>query len=99
MRTLSVLVPRRTSHESNGLENRACRVLHEPQPLDVLVSDRHDNAANAVAVAVQVLRRAVDDEVRSQFDGTLQARTGERVVHDQPDVVTVREVGGAPQGR
>ena len=37
MRSGSVLVPRSTSHESNGLRDRARGVLHEPQPLDVLV--------------------------------------------------------------
>ena len=40
IRSGSVLVPRSTSHESNGTQNRAGGVLHELQPLDVVVARR-----------------------------------------------------------
>ena len=52
-------------------EDRALRVLHERQPLDVVVARRHDDAADAVAVAVEIFRRAVHDEVGAELDGPL----------------------------
>ena len=88
IRTASVLVPRSTSHESNGLRMAPAAFCTNSQPLDVVVAHRDDDAADAVAVAVQVLRRAVHDEVGAELDRPLQARARERVVDDQPDVVT-----------
>src|SRR5207249_10437413 len=38
-------------------------------------------AAQAVAVAVNVFRRGVDDDVGAKSDGLLQHRRGERVIH------------------
>ena len=76
-------------------ENGALGVLHEPQPLDVLVTDRHDDAADAVAVAVEELRRAVDDQIRAEVDRPLDVGTGERVVHDHEDPARVRQLAGA----
>jgi hypothetical protein len=76
-------------------EDRAGRVLHEPQPLDVLVARRHDHAAHAVRVPVQVLRRAVDDEVGAEREGALQRRAREGVVHDEAHAARARDLGGA----
>ena len=47
-------------------QDRAGRVLDELQPFDVLVADGDDDAADRVAVAVEVLRRAVDDQVGAE---------------------------------
>ena len=54
-----------------------------------------DDAADAVAVAVQVLGRAVHDEVGAELDRPLQARARERVVDDDLDAAPVRELGAA----
>ena len=80
-------------------EDRALGVLHELQPLDVVVPRRDDDAADAVAVAVEILRRAVHDQVGAEFDRPLDVRAGERVVDDEPQVVAVRERGGARPDR
>ena len=80
-------------------EDRARGVLDEPQPLDVVVARGDDDAADAVAVAVQVLRRAVDDEVGAELERPLQVRARERVVDDEPGAVPVRQVGGRARGR
>ena len=47
-------------------QNRAGGVLNEPQPLDVFVAHGDDDAADRIAVAVQILRRAVHDEVGAE---------------------------------
>ena len=75
-------------------EDRARGVLHEPQPLDVLVARGDDHAADAVAVAVQVLGRAVHDQVGAELDRPLDVRAGEGVVDDQPRAVPMGELGG-----
>ena len=80
-------------------QDRAGRVLHELQPLDVVVAHRDDDAAHAVAVAVQILRGAVDDEVGAELERALEVRARERVVDDEPDAVPVRDVGGRGGGR
>ena len=74
-------------------QDRALRVLHEPQPLDVLVTHGDDDAADAVAVAVEVFRRAVRDQVGAELDRPLDVRAGERVVDDQLGVMAMGEVG------
>ena len=73
-------------------EDGALRVLHEPQPLDVVVSHGDDDAADAVAVAVQVFGRAVDDQIGAELDRALDVRARERVVDDEARVVPVREL-------
>jgi hypothetical protein len=78
-------------------EDRPFRVLDELQPLDVVVARRDDDPADAVAMAVEVLGRAVRDEVGAELDRALQVRTGEGVVDDQTSVVAVGEVGRRPQ--
>ena len=72
-------------------ENRALGVLHEPQPLDVVVSDRHDDAADAVAVAVEELRRAVHHQIRAEVDRPLDIGARERVVHHHDNPARVRQ--------
>ena len=95
----SVLVPRSTSHESNGLRMAPGGVLHELQPLDVVVAHGDDDAADAVAVAVQILGRAVGDQIGAELDRPLDVRAGEGVVDDQPRAVPVRELGRGGAGR
>ena len=73
------------------------RILHESQPLDVVVSRRDDDAADAVAVAVQVLGGAVRDEVGAKGDRLLNVRAGEGVVDHQAGVVAMGEGGGQRQ--
>ena len=76
-------------------EDRAGGVLHELQPLDVVVARGDDDAADAVAVAVEVLGRAVGDQIGAELDRPLDVRARKRVVDDQPQAVPVREPGGA----
>ena len=64
-------------------ENRAGSVLNELELLGVVFAFQHNDTADAVAVSVQILRRAVDHDVGAQLDRTLKVRTHERVVDDQ----------------
>ena len=92
MRTVSVLVPRSTSHESIGPRIApAAFCTNFIHSTIVLVPD-DDDAADAVAVAVQELRRAVHDDVGAERQRPLDVRAGERVVDDHADVVPVRDV-------
>ena len=97
IRTGSVLVPRSTSHESNGDRIAPAAFWTNLQPLDVVVARRDDDAADAVAVAVQVLRGAVRDEVGAELDRALQARAGKGVVDDEPQAASVRQIRGGAQ--
>ena len=74
-------------------QNRPFRVLDESQPLDVVVADGDDDAADAVTVAVEVLRRAVDDQIRAELDRALEAGAREGVVDDQAGTALVRQFG------
>ena len=74
-------------------EDRPLGVLHEPEPLDVVVAHGDDDAADAVAVTVEVLRGAVRDQIGAELDRPLDVRARERVVDDQPRIVTVGEIG------
>ena len=80
-------------------ENRARGVLVELQPLEVGVRGGHDNPADAVAVAVQILRRAVQHHVGAELDRPLNRGAGERVVDDELCAVAVGELGGRRQVR
>ena len=86
-----------TQHEPRveRAEDRSRRVLHEPQPLDVVIPDGDDDAPDAVAVSVEVFRRAVDAHVGAQFERPLHGGARERVVHDEPCAVRVRDLGRA----
>ena len=95
----SVLVPRSTSHESNGLRMAPAAFCTNFSHSMSSSRTAIDDAADAVAVAVQVLRRAVHDEVGAELDRPLQARARERVVDDQPDAVRVRERRGGRADR
>ncbi len=90
MRSVSVFVPRSTSHESNGLRIAPAAFWMNLQPLDVLVARGDDDAADRVAVAVEVFRRAVHDQIGAELDRPLQAGTGEGVVDDHERAVLVR---------
>ena len=85
IRSASVFVPRRISHESNGLRIAPAEFWMNFSHSMSSSRDRDDDPADAVAVAVQILGRAVDDEVGAELDRTLQARACERVVDDHLD--------------
>src|SRR5207249_8528533 len=72
-------------------------VLDELQPLDVVVAHGDDDATDAVAVAVQVFGRAVDDEIGAGLDRSLNVRARERVVDGQAEIVPVGDLGGGSQ--
>ena len=100
IRSGSVLVPRSTSHESNGLRIAPAAFWMNCSHSMSLVAHGDDDAADAVAVAVQVLRRAVHDEVGAELDRPLHARAGERVVDDQHERrAAVRDLATPPRGR
>ena len=56
---------------------------------------RDDDSADNIAVSVDRLCRAVDDDVGAVLEGALQIRTGERIVDDQDGVARVRDFGCA----
>ncbi len=95
----SVLVPRSTSHASIG--PRIAPSAFWTKRSHSMWSSRTaiDDAADAVAVAVEELRRAVDDEVGAEVDRPLHVRAGERVVDDHGDAARVRERRRRPPGR
>ena len=99
MRSASVFVPRSTSHESNGL--RIAPAAFWMNFSHSISSSLHgdDDAADAVAVAVEVLGRAVDDEVGAELDRTLEARARERVVDDELDAMAARELAARRRDR
>ena len=79
-------------------EDGALRVLHEAQPLDVIVAHRHHHdAADAVGMTVQEFCRAVDDEVGAEVDRPLHGRARERVVDHDEHVVATRDLARAGQ--
>ena len=78
-------------------ENRARGVLHELQPLDVVVAVGDDDPADAVAVAVEVFRRAVRDEIGAKLERPLDVGARERVVDDQPGLMPMSEIGGGAE--
>jgi hypothetical protein len=82
--------------------NGAHRVLQEAEPAGQVVARRHDDAKDRVAVAGEVLRDGVEDDVRAERERPLERRRGERVVHDDdgrfPAGTDVR-VGGAGHHR
>ena len=98
MRSGSVLVPRRTSHESNGLRIAPAAFCTNLSHSMSSSRDGDDDAADAVAVAVQVFGRAVHDQVGAELDRPLHDGAGEGVVDDQPDVVA-RARGRRPRAR
>ena len=57
---------------------------------------KRERAALHVAVAAEVLRRRVQDDVGAELDRTLQRRRGERAVDDEPRAALVRD---APRAR
>src|SRR5438270_13207014 len=82
-----------------GREYRARAVLYELKPLGVALVIQHDHAADAVRVAVQILRRRVDDDVHAELYGALQVRRHERVGAHHARSGPVRPVRDALQVR
>ena len=58
-----------------------------------------DDAGEHVAVAAQVLRRRLDDEVRPELERPADVRRGERVVDDDRRPVAVGDLGERRDGR
>ena len=73
--------------------NRAGGVLHVAQSLGELVVVDGDDATDDVAVAAEVLRRRVDDDVGAEGEWLLEIRRGERVVDDDQGTVLVGHGG------
>ena len=76
-----------------GLERRQHRaggVLQEAEPGQPFRVAVHQDAAHAVAVAVQVLRRRVHHDVRALFQRPLEVRRREGVVHHDGRADAVR---------
>src|SRR5579871_4082778 len=67
-------------------ESGAGGTLDEINFLGVFRAGEDDGAASGVAVTIEVFRHRVDDDVRAKFNGTLEIRTKESVVDDEPDV-------------
>ena len=68
-------------------EDRAGGVLHELHPVHVVLVLEDDDAADAVAVAVEELRRAVQHDVGAERQRPLDVRARKRVVDDDADVL------------
>ena len=84
MRTASVFTPAQHEVAVERRRHRAGRVLREAQPLGQLVVVDGDEPADDVAVAAEVLRGRVHDDVGAERQRLLQVRRGERVVDDAP---------------
>lgn len=68
----------------------ADRVLQEVESLGQFLVLDDDRAADHVRVTAEVFRHRVDDDVRAQFERTLEVGRGEGVVHRQQRTVRVR---------
>ena len=67
----------RAAHHEPGIERRQDRtgaVLHKADPVRVFFVVQNNNAADAVGVAVEILRRRVHDDVDAEFQRALQIR-------------------------
>src|SRR5262249_5738459 len=75
--------------------SKACTrgALQEVNLLGIFGPREHDGAAGGVAVAVEVFRHGVNNDVRTEFDGSLQVRAEECVIDDEGDVSLVGELG------
>ncbi len=81
---------------------RAGRLAERVHLLADRVQERlgaRDHAAHRVAVAGEVLRGGVEDEVRAVLEGPEQRRAEERVVRDDQEAVAVRQLGERRQVR
>ena len=94
MRIGSVLVPRSTSHASIGprMAPAAFCTKRSHSTSSSCVDD--DDAADAVAVAVQELGRAVQHDVGAERERLLHVGAGERVVDDHAHAVAVGDLAG-----
>ena len=75
----------RTGHGAGG-------IVDELQPRGEVVVAQHGDAADHVAVSVQILRRRVVDDVRAELERPLEERRREGVVDDQERVGPVRDL-------
>jgi hypothetical protein len=75
-----------------GVEDPAERAAPVLDACDRLGRARHD-AADQIAVAAEILGRAVQHEVHAELDRALQDRCGERAVDGDRDARAVRDVG------
>jgi hypothetical protein len=81
--------------------DRADRVLQEAEPLaqrrqPIAAADDGD-AADHVRVAVEVLRRRVDDDVEAELERPLHPRAGEGVVGGAEDAAGMADLGDGAQ--
>ena len=99
IRSASVLVPRSTSHESNGP-----RIA----PSAFWMNCSHSMSSSRTAMttpptlSLWPLRYFVVlcvDQIGAELDRPLNVGAGERVVDDEPGVVAMREIGGGAQVR
>ena len=85
-------IPRSTSQESNGdgiAPPSRCSLRMRSERL---VGDaRHDRAAHDVAMAAEVLRGGMDDEIGAELERVLQHRRREGVVHGDARAARVRQ--------
>ena len=70
-------------------QDRTRRVLHELQPVDIILVLENDDAADAIAVAVEELGGAVQHDVGADRQRPLKVRAREGVVDNHPDVLRV----------
>ena len=82
-----------TKHEPriHGTGDAAHRVLQVCQPLAQVLPIDHQHAADGVAVAAEVLGRAVDHDVGAQRQRALEERAHEGVVHHYEGAVSMRD--------
>ena len=90
----SVLIPRSTSHESNGPGTAPSDFWRKYSRSAIVGSLVAAKPADHVGVAAEVLRRGVDDDVGAELERPLQVRRRERVVDDDDRAGFVRRVGG-----
>ena len=86
----------RAAHDEEGVhrrEDRARGVLNEGHLAGLFFIVEHDHAADAVAVAVQVFRRRVHDDVGAEFERALEVRAHERIIDDEADAAAPGDLG------
>ena len=70
-------------------ENRAGRVLDKLEALGIVFALQNGDAADAVAVAIEVLRGRMNNNIGAKLDRPLEVRRHERIVDSKPAVGTV----------
>ena len=62
---------------------------------EFVFSRGHDGARDDIAMAIQILRRRMHDEVGAMPNGLRQYRCGDRGVDDECRASVVRDIGGS----